>query len=224
MFGKEQEWVKTIMMKQNLNGVYLVIDPAMDQSVLLDKVEQALEGGVSILQIWNHWPKGMRKTDKQQLISYIKEMGVDYDAPVLINDAWELLKETNADGLHFDSIPEDYEQIKKEIGGNFIAGITCSNDLKVIEWAEENDFDYVSFCAMFSSPSVSSCEIVKPETVRKAREITDMPLFLSGGITPEKIADLDRLEFNGVAVISGILKDDEPQEQTFNYNQALNNR
>ena len=211
------------MMDNELNGVYLVVDPSMDQPVLLDKVEEALKGGVSILQIWNHWPKGMRKTDKQQLITYIKEMAVDYDAPVLINDAWELLKETNADGLHFDSIPEDYEQIKKEIGRDFVAGITCSNDMKVIEWAEENGFDYVSFCAMFPSPSVGSCEIVKPETVRKAREITDMPLFLSGGITPEKIADLDGLEFNGVAVISGILKDDDPREKASNYSQALNN-
>jgi len=212
------------MTDNELNGVYLVVDPAMDQSVLLDKVEQSLEGGVSILQIWNHWPAGMRKTDKQQLISYIKELATGYDVPVLINDAWELLKETNADGLHFDSVPEDYKQIKKEIGRDFIAGITCSNDLEIVEWAQKNDFDYISFCAMFPSPSVGSCEIVRPETVRKAREITDMPLFLSGGITPEKMAELDGLEYNGVAVISGILKDDEPREKASNYNQALNNR
>ncbi|MDZ7683411.1 MAG: hypothetical protein U5J63_17300 [Fodinibius sp.] len=65
-----------------------MVDPAMDQLVLLDKVEQALKGGVSILQIWNHWPDGMRMTDKKQLITYIKEMAANYDVPVLINDAW----------------------------------------------------------------------------------------------------------------------------------------
>lgn len=224
MLGKEQEWVKKMMTKQNLNGVYLVVDPSMDQSVLLDKVDEALEGGVSIVQIWNQWPDGMQLGDKKQLASYIKEMARDYDAPVLINDTWELLKETNADGVHFDSVPEDFGWIKEKIGRNFIAGITCSNDLEVVEWAEENGFDYVSFCAMFPSPSVDSCEIVRPETVRKAREITDMPLFLSGGITPEKISELDDLEFNGVAVISGILKDEEPREEALNYNNALNER
>lgn len=202
----------------------MVVDPAMDQSVLLDKVSQALEGGVSILQIWNHWPESMHQADREQLITYIKEMADEYQAPVLINDAWELLKATPLDGVHFDSIPENFEQIKSEVGPDFIAGITCSNDLGVVEWAEENDFNYVSFCAMFPSPSVGSCEIVSPETVQKAREITDMPLFLSGGITPEKIGELDGLDFNGVAVISGILKDDEPQKQATKYKQTLNNK
>jgi len=210
------------MTKQKLNGVYLVVDPAMDQSVLLDKVGQALEGGVNILQIWNHWPDQMQSGDKQQLASYIREMAHRYEVPVLMNDDWKMLKKTDLNGVHFDEIPEDFEKIKEEIARDFIAGITCSNDLEVIEWAEENGFDYVSFCAMFPSPSMGSCEIVKPETVKKAREITDMPLFVSGGITPEKISELDGLEFNGVAVISGILQDDKPQQQTLNYNEALN--
>ncbi len=209
------------MTKQNLNGVYLVVDPSMDQSVLLDKVERALKGGVGILQIWNHWPDHMNRPDREQLVAYLIDMAANYDVPVLVNDDWKLLKATRARGIHFDSVPENYNQIKEEVERNFWAGITCSNDLEIVKWAEENDLDYISFCAMFPSPSVESCPIVQPETVEKAREITDMPLFLSGGITPEKIGELDDLEFNGVAVISGILNDDEPQEQALNYKQAL---
>lgn len=209
------------MKNQKLSGVYLVVDPAMNQSLLLDRVEQALEGGVSILQVWDHWPDGMQQADKEQLITYLIGMADDYNVPVLINEAWELLKATDLDGVHFDAIPDNYDEIKEEVGRHFMAGITCSNDLEVIKWANEHDFDYASFCAMFPSPSVGSCEIVHPETVRRARQITDMPLFLSGGITPEKIAGLDGLEFNGVAVISGILKDDEPRKQASNYKKAL---
>lgn len=209
------------MKKQYSNGVYLVVDPSMDQTVLLDRIEQALEGGAGILQIWNHWPKSMSDYDKKQLVSYVNQMAADYDVPVLINDDWEMLKSIPLDGVHFDSLPENYNQIKEEVGRNFIAGITCSNDLEKVEWAVENDFDYISFCAMFPSPSVGSCEIVELETVRKAREMTDMPLFLSGGITPDKIAELDGLGFNGVAVISGILKDENPGQRTSEYKQAL---
>lgn len=211
------------MKNQNLSGIYLVVDPVIDQEKLLDKVEQALEGGVGMLQIWNNWPDGMRRPDRKQLITYIIGMADNYDVLVLVNEDWELLKNTVAHGVHFDSIPDDIDEIRQEIDRDFIAGITCSNDLGVVRWAEENDFDYISFCAMFPSSSVGSCEIVRPDTVRKAREITDMPLFLSGGITPESISKLDGLEFNGVAVISGILKDDEPKERTLNYKQALNN-
>lgn len=208
-------------MKKQLNGVYLVVDPSMDQTVLLDRVEQSLKGGAGILQIWNNWPDGMNSYDKEQLISYIKEMAAEYDVPVLINDEWEMLKSIPLDGVHFDSIPPNYNQIKEEVNNDFITGITCSNDLEVVAWAEENKFDYVSFCAMFPSPSVGSCEIVEPETVRKAREITDMPLFLSGGVTPDKITELGDLDFNGIAVISGILKDENPGQRTSEYKQAL---
>jgi len=208
----------------NLSGIYLVVDPTMDQSVLLDKVEQALEGGVGILQIWNRWPVGMQESDKEQLITYILGMAGDYGVPVLVNEAWELLKTTYLDGVHFDAVPDDLDSIKEEIGRDFITGITCGNDLEVIEWAEEQGVDYASFCAMFPSPSVGSCEIVHPETIRDARQITKIPLFLSGGITPEKINDkLAGLDFQGVAVISGILKDEEPKRRVFAYKKALEN-
>lgn len=212
------------MSNNELNGLYLVVDPSMDHEVLLEKVEESLKGGVEILQIWNHWPEGMSQYDKEQLVTYIIGMAEKYGVPVLVNDDWELLQSTDLDGIHFDSKPNGFDRIREKVGRDFIAGITCSNDLEVIKWAEEKGFDYVSFCAMFPSSSVGSCEIVRPETVRKAREITDMPLFLSGGITPEKIKELSDLDFNGVAVISGILKENEPRKKASNYNQALNNR
>lgn len=212
------------MMNRDLRGIYLVVDPAVKKSILLDKVHQALEGGADILQIWNNWAENISKGEKEILISDILSMAEEVDVPVLINDEWELLKTTGLDGVHFDTVPDDFDQIKKEIGRDFIAGITCGNDLEVVKWADQNDFNYVSFCAMFPSPSVGSCEIVSSETVQKARELTDLPLFLSGGITPEKIRELDGLDFSGVAVISGILNADTPRQQVYHYNQALKGR
>lgn len=211
-------------MSKDLRGIYLVVDPAVKKSILLDKVRQALEGGIDILQIWNNWAENTRREEKVVLINDILSMTDEFDVPVLINDEWELLKTTPLDGIHFDAVPDNFEHIKEEISRDFIAGITCENDLEVVKWADQNDFDYISFCAMFPSPSVGSCEIVSPETVRKARELTDLPLFLSGGITPEKIGELDDLDFSGVAVISGILNADTPRQQVFCYNQALKSR
>lgn len=211
-----------MMTKQKLSGIYLIVDPTVEKTELLEKVEQALEGGVDILQVWNHWPEGMRITDKEQLITFIIEMADNYEVPVLINEAWKFLKSTPLDGVHFDEVPENLDRIKGEIDREFITGITCSNDLDRVEWADKNGFDYISFCAMFPSPSVGSCEIVRPETVQKARERTDLPLFVSGGITPEKITELDELNFDGIAVISGILNEDNPKKQASKYKQLLN--
>ncbi|MDF9794895.1 thiamine-phosphate pyrophosphorylase [Catalinimonas alkaloidigena] len=209
------------MDKKIKGGVYLVIDPVMDEQVLLEKVTQALEGGVQVLQIWNHWPEHFALADKQALVEAILKVSRQYHVPTLINEAWELLQHTALDGVHFDSIPEDYENIKKEVGRLFVSGITCSNDLAVITWAEKHKLDYVSFCSMFPSSSVDSCEIVRPETVKSARAITQMPIFLSGGITTGNLATLEALDFNGVAVISGILSADSPKASAASYQNAL---
>ena len=212
------------MNKLDLHGLYLVVDPSMNRSKLLGKIRESLDGGVGIIQIWDHWPREFEQSDKRGLIASVKELADSHEVPVLINDDWKLLKTTELDGVHFDSVPENFEQIREELGDELYYGITCSNDLEVVRWADRQGMDYISFCAMFPSPSVDSCDIVKPETVRKAREITGKPLFLSGGITPEKVGELEGLSFNGVAVISGILSDEDPGKRASAYSRALSER
>lgn len=206
---------------KDFGGVYLVVDPSVEQVLLLDKAKQALDAGVRIVQIWNNWPENLNCEGKEQLIMDIRNLTARYHVPVLVTEEWELLKTTRLDGVHFDEIPGDLERIRSEVGREFITGLTCENDLERVKWADQNDVDYISFCAMFPSPSVSSCEIVRPETVRKAREITGLPLFLSGGITPDRIAELADLDFDGVAVISGIMNSDKPGQSARAYQEAL---
>jgi thiamine-phosphate pyrophosphorylase len=201
-------------------GVYLVLDPAMQREVLLDKLKAALLGGVQVMQIWNNWAPA---TDKLQLIAEINELCKPFGTPLLINEDWALLpRTTHIDGVHFDKIPDDLGKIKAAIGRRFIAGITCSGNLDTVAWAHQQRLDYISFCSMFPSLSAGSCDIVMPDTVRQARRMTDLPIFVSGGITPENTRLLKKqIPFNGVAVISGILSADHPDQKVIQYHNAL---
>lgn len=208
--------------KYNIRGgVYLVVDPAMEQAELFAKVGDALAGGVRVLQVWNNWPTHFKRSDKASLLASLIQMAASYFVPVLINEEWELLKYTALAGVHFDKVPENFPVIKAQLGEGVMYGITCSNNLEVIQWASQNQFDYVSFCSIFPSASAGACELVKPETIKEARKLTSMPFFLSGGITTENMASLKGLEFNGVAVISGILHADSAQASAAAYQQAL---
>ncbi|MEX2600744.1 MAG: thiamine phosphate synthase [Balneolaceae bacterium] len=227
-------------------GICLVLDPARPRTELLDRLGRALDGGVKIVQVWNRWPEEFGRQEKEELIRKVLQIVYDRSRrtgrgrpgtvdverenrntekgekiPVLINEEWELLRTTALDGVHFDGIPADLSKIRNEIGREFLFGITCGNDLKTVVWAEENGADYISFCAMFPSVSAGECEIVKPETVRRAREITRLPLFVSGGITTENLPGLRDLGIDGVAVISGILNSDSPEEAAHTYQQIL---
>jgi thiamine-phosphate pyrophosphorylase len=201
-------------------GVYLVLDPTMDKDFLIKKLSAAAEAGLQVVQIWNNWLPG---TDKLALIKAIANVCRPYRIPLFINEDWHLLTESPfLHGVHFDQIPEDFAAIKNTIGKPFLAGITCSGNLDTVVWADANGLNYVSFCAMFPSPSAGSCDIVMPATVRQARSLTKLPLFVSGGITVENIAQLKKeTPFDGVAVISGILSADDPQQKVQQYKTAL---
>src|SRR5690554_1551848 len=106
-------------------GLYLVVDPAMRREELLHKLNEALAGGVDIVQIWNNWPGSFGEGDKERLISDILAVSGNYNVPVLVNEEWKLLKSTALDGVHFDDVPDQFEEIKSEIGRETIFGITC---------------------------------------------------------------------------------------------------
>lgn len=206
--------------KSITGGLYLVIDPAMELNKLLQKLKLALEGGIDVLQIWNNWPPGM---DKPGFIRDIHSVTEPYQIPLIINQEWALIDvSVELDGVHFDVLPDDLDTLKTKTAREFMIGVTCSGNLETVRMADKYQLDYISFCSMFPSASAGCCDIVLPETVRKAREITDLPLFVSGGITPENAEELSmRIPFDGVAVISGILSADDPLTRTRQYQKVL---
>ena len=61
-----------------------------------------------------------------------------------------------------------------------------------------------------------------PATVKRARLLTGMPIFVAGGITPQNIPGLKKLTpFDGVAVISGILSAEDPEQKVKEFKNAL---
>lgn len=205
---------------KKLSGVYLVIDPKRDWSTLLGQLKEALQGGLNIVQVWNHWKEDISHQEKTEFLDEVSELCIHFDVPVLMHEDWELALKANLDGVHFDEIPDDFDHIKEALNQKII-GITVSNDLEKIKWADRQKLSYISFCSVFPSSSVDTCEVVRPENIKAARNITDLNIFLSGGIKPENTLQLNKFDFDGVAIISGILDEHDPAKAVKNYIQAL---
>ncbi len=200
-------------------GIYLVIDPAMESSFLFHQLQKALTSNkITVVQIWNHWKN---VPDKPAVIEKICEMVHGYQIPVMMNADWELLKVFPLDGVHFDAQPDDLDLIRSSIGRPFLTGVTVSNHLDLVKWADAQQMDYISFCSVFPSSSAGSCELVSTQTLQKARQLTPLPIFVSGGITPENLHQLPADAFDGIAVISGIMKQSAPETSANNYYKAL---
>lgn len=200
------------------SGIYLVIDPSMEEQILLRKLRIILTKKIAAVQIWDNFKN---EQNSEYLIRKIHFLCAQKQIPVLINNRWEYLKKIDLDGVHFDAIPNNLEDIREKINKNFIFGLTCGNDLADVRWAANNNVDYISFCSMFPSSSVSNCEIVAHETVKKASLIFDKPLFLAGGIHPKNLKQLAELKYDGIAVISGIMNSEHPDQAIYGYQQHL---
>lgn len=200
-------------------GVYLVVDPSMSKEKLLQKLSIVLLENICAVQVWDN----MNNIDNvDALLKSICDLCAKHNTPVLINNQWQLLKQYDFDGIHFDELPQDIQAIKQEIGKDFICGVTCNNEITVAEKAAAMQFDYVSFCSMFPSSTSNSCELVSFETVQKVTAVTNLPVFLAGGIRLENIDSLNELNYAGIAVTSGIMSAENPQLITQQYQQKIN--
>ncbi len=190
-----------------MKGLYLVVDASMDKEELLKKVEKGLKGGVKILQLWSNWKN---REEALELGKRLLELARKYGALLIINNDYKLAIEIGADGVHFDSYEILPQQVKNE-KKDMIVGYTIGNDLERAIWAEKVNADYISFCACFPSSSVTECEIVPLSTVEKAKKMLKIPVFASGGITLKNVDRVLEKGVDGVAVISAILKAEDPE-------------
>lgn len=198
-----------ISTKQINSGIYLIIDPSMNEEELLSKLKIVLKENLAAIQIWDHFSK-VKNT--KSLFKKILNLTIDSKTPTIINNKWELLKDLPFDGVHFDKMPYNLTEIKTKLNRSILLGITCNNDVEQIKQAKKQHFDYISFCSMFPSSTANSCQLVNFETIHQARKIFDGKIFLAGGINEKNINHLKPLHYDGIAMISGIMSNEKPLE------------
>jgi thiamine-phosphate pyrophosphorylase len=203
---------------KKLEGLYLVVDPTIPRVKLLEIVGKALRGGVDIIQLWSSGEESFNISElAQDLLSLAKQ----YNAPLIINNDLKLAKQVGADGVHFDAYDVPPAEVKQVLGEESIVGYTLGNDLSKLKWAESVGADYVSFCSIFPTSSVTQCEIVPIESVKLAKSISKLPVFASGGITLGNVHLVLEAGADGVAVISAILKASDPELAARSFKEAI---
>lgn len=193
--------------KSDAKGIYVIVDPQQDATKILERLGLALTQEIAAIQIWDN-----QAAQHIELLTTIIQLAKQHAVPVLINNDVALLSKLDFDGIHFDAIPAQWETIQEQVKSK-IVGITCTNDLAIIEWAATQQVDYISFCSLFDSKNNSSCELVDYRSISRAREMTTIPFVLAGGITLENIELLGPLEYQAVAMISGVMDEPHPEDK-----------
>jgi thiamine-phosphate pyrophosphorylase len=193
------------MMKKSprypISGLYAITPEEHDTAALLNKVRQALQGGVQVLQYRNKLGNAsLRQTQATALLELTREFAV----PLIINDDAALAKQVDADGVHLGGEDGSVAAARALLGDEKIIGLSCYNQIELAHRAVTQPVDYIAFGAFFNSTVKPGAPVATLDLLRQARREITLPLVAIGGITLENGASVLTAGADALAIISAL--------------------
>lgn len=198
-------------MKLDLS-LYLVTDRNLTLNrPLLEVVEQAVKGGVTVVQLREK--DCSSKAFFEEAIK-LKKLLSTYDIPLIINDRLDIALAVDAEGLHIGQHDIPYPIARKLLGKDKIIGLSVES-LKDLEVANRWDVDYIGLSPVFdTSTKTDTATALGLEGVRELTRISKHPSVGIGGIDCYNAASIIQAGADGLAVVSAIMSQPNPLEAT----------
>lgn len=180
-------------------GVYAITDEVLlPPDIFLDRIQAALEVGVSVLQYRNkNGDKGLRREQCRQLRALCDR----YDTRLLINDDIDLCLHAAADGVHLGQGDTRLTEARARLGDNAIIGVTCHASVELARRAQQEGASYVAFGRFFPSLTKPQAPPAPLDVLQDASKQLTVPLVAIGGINAENGAALIEAGADLLAVI-----------------------
>lgn len=185
------------------SGLYAVTDSHLqpDDTVLIESVQQALAGGVKVVQ---YRDKSNDAGKRLRQAGALKVLCHQHQALLLINDDVELCVDVEADGVHLGQSDMALSKARERLGSYAIIGISCGDSLELALQAQKNGADYVAFGAFYPTNTKPDAKSATLPLLEEAREQITVPIVAIGGITVERAVPLIERGANMVAVVSDL--------------------
>ncbi|MCY6960022.1 thiamine phosphate synthase [Clostridium brassicae] len=184
-------------------SLYLVTDRSfLNGRGFKECVEQAIEGGVTLIQLRE---KNISTREFLAIAFQIKEITSKYNVPLLINDRIDIALAVDADGVHLGQSDMPINSARKILGENKIIGISANTLNEALE-AESCGANYLGLGPIFYTTSKK--DINTPIGLDGLKEITKkikIPCVAIGGINSSNTKEIMESGVNGISVISAIL-------------------
>lgn len=201
----------------SLKGLYAITDGSTGDE-LYAKVEQALQGGIRILQYRDKTADTQRRLAEAKTL---REYCQRFHVPLIINDDVQLAIASQADGVHLGNEDGSFLEARKLLGDERIIGVSCYNDIQLAQQAEELGADYVAFGSFFPSPTKPNAPRANAETLRQAKAQLASPICCIGGITLDNAPLLIDQKPDMLAVISAIFAKENITKSTQRFTQLF---
>lgn len=188
--------------------LYLVTDRnCLQQQTLEQAVEQAILGGVTLVQLRE---KAIASKAFYERALRIKAICHRYNVPLLINDRVDIALAVEADGVHIGQSDLPCGVVRQILGKDKIIGVSARTAQQAIQ-AQADGADYLGVGAMFATSTKQDAKTVSVETLNDIRQSVSIPIVAIGGINHTTLPALQQAlqaadtSIDGVAVVSAIL-------------------
>lgn len=188
--------------------LYLVTDEHQNDITLTKVIENAVKGGVTMVQL-------REKHRNQRLFLHraklCKSILAGSAVPLIINDNLDIALAMGADGVHLGQSDLSVEKARARLGADKIIGLTVEN-IQQLELAQALPIDYLGISTVFASATKQDTQYVwGTEGLRTAVIQSRLPLVAIGGINLGNINEVAATGVAGIALVSAICHADDPQ-------------
>ena len=180
----------------------------LDKKVFFEKIEEALQGGVTILQLRE------KELDEDSFINEaieVKNICRKHGIPLIINDNVNVALKSGADGVHVGIEDMPIDEIRRTVPDSFIIGATCKT-VEQAQSAERLGADYMGVGAVFPSPTKKNAVRITREQLKEICASVSIPAVAIGGISLENVDELKGGGMSGIAVVSAVFSADDIQK------------
>lgn len=168
-------------------------------------VEEALKGGVSMLQLRE---KELSYEDFIEEALSLKDICASYGVPLIINDRVDVALAAGADGVHVGMEDEAVSSIRKRVGEDFIIGATAKT-VEQAKKAESEGANYIGVGAIFPSPTKGSALGITLNDLGVICSSVSLPAVAIGGLNLDNISILEGGPMRGIAVVSAVFGEND---------------
>jgi thiamine-phosphate pyrophosphorylase len=157
-----------------------------DRPDLTSFVATCIEGGVDIVQLRD------KHLDAKPLIARARELGAlcaDHGVPFILNDRPDLALDVEADGVHVGQEDAPVALARRILGPDVIVGLSTHSPVDLAGAAKE-DVSYISAGPIDATPTKPGRPGTGIDYLRRATERSSVPVFVTGGVTPDKVPAL----------------------------------
>ncbi|MGZ4184619.1 MAG: thiamine phosphate synthase [Solirubrobacteraceae bacterium] len=181
--------------------LYLVCDDRPDRFLAA-----ALRGGVDIVQL------RMKDSDDDAILAAARRFRAACDAHealLILNDRPDLVRATDADGVHVGQDDTAVTQARELVGRDRLLGLSTHSPAQ-IEAAAGTDVDYIGVGPVHATPTKPGRPAVGLALVRYAASNAAVPFFAIGGISTANVGAVAAAGAERIAVVRALTEADDP--------------